>query len=201
MLKKKQYWEILRKQSVENSSLSGLNIWITKALWRLNIFLDTEKWRLSCENHLISKTTQIPWTSVGFGFQKFPYLGVDAWISHPSLDMQFIQFINWWWCKAPDVPSSSPSWCLDERQSCTVFLLQCFLIVSLSVTLLNRLTIMKCIFGAQDVKSLDVQPCIGKSTHFNSEYHNSWPLLIMWFTKGQKSNLTVLQSWILFQLS
>lgn len=58
------------------------------------------------------------------------------------------------------------------------------LIVSLSVTLLNRLTIMKHIFGAQCMECFS--HTIGDSTHLNTEYWNIWPVVIIWFTKGQK---------------
>lgn len=70
-------------------------------------------------------------------------------------------------------------------QLCSL-LFQYFFVVSLNITLLNKLVIMNLIFSAQSMESSDTQLCISNCTHFNAEYYNSWPVVIMQFTKGQK---------------
>lgn len=51
---------------------------------------------------------------------------------------------------------------------------------------------MNHIFDGQGMESLDMQVYIGNCTLFNTKHYNSQPVVIIGFTTGQKSNLTVL---------
>lgn len=92
---------------------------------------------------------------------------------------QIYQFINWWWHRAPDVSRRVDP---ELYSLSSPVLLQSKLRCHLAQQVDNCESHFWCsVYGV-------LGHAIGDSTHLNTECWNSWPVVIIWFTKGQNKH-------------